>query len=116
MIVSPAQAGPACRPGSERQCLSAARRGRWRSAQNFPCRIAADDRFSAANLSPGLALPDPKASIGPKNSSDRFVSVTGHTGLQIVKTPSTKCKRGNYFPRALRDWSLSITMHDRSPG
>ena len=34
-----------------------ARRGRWRSAQNLPCRIATDDRFSAANLSSGLALP-----------------------------------------------------------
>jgi hypothetical protein len=34
-----------------------AKRGRWRSAPTFPCRIAADDRFSAMNLSPALALP-----------------------------------------------------------
>lgn len=31
--------------------------GRWRSAQNFPCWPALDDRFTAVNLSSTLARP-----------------------------------------------------------
>jgi len=52
-----------------------ARRGRWRSAQNLPCRIATDDRFSAANLSSGLALPGQFRSVdGAAQVVDNWLS------------------------------------------